>query len=62
MIHSITMTTHFINAEIDLKANPLKVKQEIEQKLAQEGKPLRWAVTKVDEEKQKIEVEAIVTK
>jgi hypothetical protein len=56
------MTTHFINAEIDLKANPLKVKQEIEQKLAQEGKPLRWAVTKVDEEKQKIEVEAIVTK
>ena len=58
----ITMTTHFIAAEIDLQANPLKVKQEIEQKLASEGKPLRWAVTKVDEKNQKMEVEAIVTK
>ena len=56
------MTTHFIAAEIDLQANPLKIKEEIEQKLEQEGKPLRWAVTKIDEQDQKIEVEAIVTK
>ena len=56
------MTTHFIAAEIDLKANPVKVKQEIEKKLNEEGKPLRWAITEVDEVKQKIQVEAIVTK
>ena len=56
------MTTHFISAEIDLQANPLKVKQEIEKKLEKEGKPLRWAITKVDEENDKVSVEAIVTK
>lgn len=58
----IIMTTHFIAAEIDLQANPVKLKQEIEQKLDKEGKPLRWAVTKVDEKAQKVAVEAIVTK
>ena len=46
------MTTHFISAEIDLQTNPLKIKKDIEQKLEQEGKPLRWAVTKVDEKAQ----------
>lgn len=56
------MTTHFIAAEIDLQANPLKMKKNIEQKLEQEGKPLRWAITKVDEKNQKVQVEAIVTK
>ncbi len=56
------MTTHFISAEIDLQANPVKLKQEIEQKLEIEGKPLRWAVTKVDQKTNKVEVEAIVTK
>ena len=55
------MTTHFISAEIDLQANPLKIKKDIEQKLEQEGKPLRWAVTKVDEKAKKVQVEAIVT-
>lgn len=56
------MTTHFITAEIDLQENPLKLKQEIEQKLSTEGKSLRWAITNVDENKQKVKVEAIVTK
>ncbi|WP_308256318.1 hypothetical protein [Geminocystis sp. GBBB08] len=56
------MTTHFITAEINLQENPLKLKQEIEQKLNTEGKPLRWAVTDIDEKKQKAKVEAIVTK
>jgi hypothetical protein len=56
------MTTHFITAEIDLQENPLKLKQEIEQKLNTEGKPLRWGITNVDESKQKVKVEAIVTK
>ena len=56
------MTTHFITAEIDLTENPVKLNQEIEAKLAEDGKPLRWAVTRVDKQRQKATVEAIVTK
>ncbi len=56
------MTTHFITAEIDLQESPTKLQQEIEAELAKQGEPLRWAVTKVDQEKQKAQVEAVVTK
>lgn len=56
------MTTHFISAEIDLQTNPLTLKQNIEAKLRQEGKPLRWAITEVDEKTQKVKIEATVTK
>ncbi len=56
------MTTHFITAEIDLKETPAKLQQEIESQLEKEGKPLRWAVTQVDKEKQTATVEAIVTR
>lgn len=56
------MTTHFITAEIDLTETPAKLNQEIESRLEQEGKPLRWAVTEIDKEKQTATVEAIVTK
>lgn len=55
------MTTHFITAEIDLQESPVKLQQEIEAELEKRGKPLRWAVTKVDKEQQKAEVEAVVT-
>ncbi|MCL2928202.1 MAG: hypothetical protein O4861_00235 [Trichodesmium sp. St16_bin4-tuft] len=54
------MTTHFINAEIDLQGSPGKLNQEIEKELEKFGIPLRWAVTKVDTEKQKANVEAVV--
>ena len=56
------MTTHFITAEIDLQESPAKLQQEIETKLATEGEPLRWAITEVDREREKVTVEAIVTK
>lgn len=56
------MTTHFITAEIDLTENPVKLNREIEARLEQDGKPLRWAVTQVDKQRQKATVEAIVTK
>ena len=55
------MTTHFITAEIDLQETPIKLQQEIESQLEQEGEPLRWAVTDVDKDKQTATVEAIVT-
>jgi hypothetical protein len=58
---STAMTTHFITAEIDLTQDPLTTKQAIEQELQSKGKPLRWAITKVDPETQKGHIEGIVT-
>uniref|UniRef100_A0A832M2G5 Uncharacterized protein n=1 Tax=Oscillatoriales cyanobacterium SpSt-402 TaxID=2282168 RepID=A0A832M2G5_9CYAN len=55
------MTTHFITAEIDLTESPVAMHQTIEAELAQQGEPLRWAVTEVDVDQQKAVVEAIVT-
>ena len=56
------MTTHFITAEIDIQENTQDLQKEIKAKLEERGKPLRWAVTEVDKEKQTATVEAIVTK
>ncbi|MGK7936456.1 MAG: hypothetical protein AB4206_11775 [Xenococcaceae cyanobacterium] len=56
------MTTHFITAEVDLQENPAQLQKEIEVELEKRGEPLRWAVTKVDRQKQKVKVEGIVTK
>jgi len=56
------MTTHFITAEIELQETPLELHQEIESQLEKDGEPLRWAVTKVNEDQQIATVEAIVTK
>jgi hypothetical protein len=55
------MTTHFITAEIDLQETPVKLQQEIEAELQKRGEPLRWAVTRVDSDRQKAQVEAIIT-
>ncbi|HAJ63177.1 MAG TPA: hypothetical protein DCP31_31375 [Cyanobacteria bacterium UBA8543] len=55
------MTTHFITAEIDLQETPVQLQQEIEAELEKRGEPLRWAVTGVDTDRQKAQVEAIVT-
>ncbi len=55
------MTTHFIEAEIDLQATPVELKKEIEAELAKRGEPLRWAITEVDQEEEKVRVEAVVT-
>ena len=55
------MTTHFISAEIDLQENPAQLQQEIEAELAKQGEPLRWAITEIDREQEKVKVEAIVT-
>lgn len=56
------MTTHFITAEINLQESPLALQQAIEAELQKRGEPLRWAVTDVDAEQQKVTVEAIVTR
>ncbi len=55
------MTTHFITAEIDLQESPVELQKEIEKELSEQGEPLRWAVTQVNQDQQTVEVEAIVT-
>ncbi len=55
------MTTHFITAEIDLQQSPQQLHRAIEAELQQRGEPLRWAVTQVDTEAQKAQIEAVVT-
>ncbi|HEY9833915.1 MAG TPA: hypothetical protein V6D26_25415 [Stenomitos sp.] len=55
------MTTHFITAEIDLQETPVELQQAIEAELQKRGEPLRWAVTRVDSDRQIAQVEAIVT-
>jgi len=55
------MTTHFIEAELNLTEQPATLQKEIEAELAKRGQPLRWAITKVDSSQQKVQVEAIVT-
>lgn len=55
------MTTHFIEAELDLTEQPITLQKEIETELAKRGKPLRWAITKVDTNQKKVQIEAIVT-
>lgn len=56
------MTTHFITAEVDLQATPIALQKAVEAELQEQGQPLRWAVTAVDTETQKAQVEAIVTR
>ncbi|MGB3535990.1 MAG: hypothetical protein WBA13_21050 [Microcoleaceae cyanobacterium] len=55
------MTTHFITAEIDLQQSPIQLQRAIEAELQQRGEPLRWAITSVDAEAQKAQIEAVVT-
>lgn len=55
------MTIHFITAEIDLQENPLALQQEIKAKLSERGEPLRWSVTEVNKQEEKVIVEAVVT-
>lgn len=54
------MTTHFIDAEVVLQESPVEMHRAIETELQKRGEPLRWAVTGVDVESQKAQVEAVV--
>ena len=41
------MTTHFITAEIEINENQEAIAKTIEQELAKQGEPLRWAIASV---------------
>jgi hypothetical protein len=56
------MTTHFITAEFNLQETPDQLHKAIEAELKKQGEPLRWAITSVDAERQKVTVEAVVTR
>lgn len=55
------MTTHFITAEIDLSITKPLTAESVINELEKHGKPLRWAITSVDSQKQTALVEAVVT-
>jgi hypothetical protein len=55
------MTTHFIEAEINLEESPVALQHAIEVELAKRGEPLRWAVTQFNSDTQTVQVEAVVT-
>ena len=61
LLVGLTMTTHFITAEIDLQATPTELQKAIAAELKKQGEPLRWAITAVDETQAKVTVEAVVT-
>lgn len=55
------MNTHFISIEVDLQSSPIEMQSAIEAELRKHGEPLRWAVTSVNANQQKAQIEAIVT-
>lgn len=56
------MTTHFIEAEIDLQEQPENLQKEIETELNKRGEPLRWAITNIDRDRKRAQVEAVVVR
>jgi len=55
------MTTHFITVEIELESS-VNLADRIELLLAEQGEPLRWAITSVDVVKRMAYIEAVVTR
>ncbi|YAI81219.1 MAG: hypothetical protein ACQJCO_05105 [cyanobacterium endosymbiont of Rhopalodia sterrenbergii] len=55
------MTTHFITTEVSFQENPFFLQKEIEAELKKKGEPLRWAIMKVNIDKQTVYVEGIIT-
>lgn len=55
------MTTEFITAEVALQDSPEALNRAIEAELHRWGEPLRWAITQVNEAKQTVQIEAVVT-
>ncbi len=55
------MNTHFVSIEVDLQATLSEMQAAIEAELRNYGEPLRWAITGVNADTQKAQLEAIVT-
>ena len=57
----LVMVTRFVTLEVDLHTSPTELKRSIATELKKWGDPLRWAIVAVDRERQKIQIEAVVT-
>ena len=55
------MIANFIAVEIDLQETAAQLHSMIEAQLRLSGEPLRWAITKIDLERHKAIVEAVIT-
>ncbi len=55
------MNTYFISVEVDLQTTPSEMQAAIKAELRNYGEPLRWAITSVNADTQKVQLEAIVT-
>ncbi len=55
------MITDFISLEINLQKDIAELQKSVDFELQKYGKPLRWAITAVDYEKEKVTLEAVVT-
>lgn len=55
------MTTQFITTQIKFQDSPALLPKVIEAELHLVGKPLRWAITALDLQRQIATVEAVVT-
>lgn len=55
------MITIFITAKIDLQEDIARLNQSVEAELYKYGEPLRWAITNIDEQNNKVIVEAVIT-
>lgn len=54
------MVTHFITFEVNLQS-AAELHRSIVTALQQWGEPLRWAIVAVDADRQKVQIEAVVT-
>jgi hypothetical protein len=57
----MTLATHFITLNFSLKDAGVDLVVAIEAALAEQGQPLRWAITQVNDATQMATVEAVVT-
>ncbi len=57
----MALATHFIVIDIDLAAAQGDLVSAIEAALAEQGEPLRWAITQINSAARTATVEAVVT-
>jgi hypothetical protein len=54
------VNTIFVTTEVPLQSSPLALRRDIESNLAAQGEPLRWAITEIQPEHQRVVVEAVL--
>jgi len=54
------MVTHFITVEIELQS-AAHLHRAIIAELQKQGEPLRWAIVSIDTDRQKVQIEAVIT-